>query len=92
MKNAPARPPRHHDRPAAARTYSPRPLDAADADWSPRDPVRLAQLPSHGAGPLDPHAVRRQEQILDELLRVGLDPEQALAQIHRLEAGDIWSG
>jgi ABC-type antimicrobial peptide transport system ATPase subunit len=36
--------------------------------------------------------VRRQEQILDELLRVGLDPEQALAQIHRLEAGDIWSG
>lgn len=91
MKNAPARPPRHHDRPAAGRAHSPRPLDAADADRPPRDPVRVPQ-PPHAAGPLDPHAVRRQEQILDELLRAGLDAEQAQAQIHRLEAGDIWSG
>ncbi|MGT2462496.1 hypothetical protein [Sinomonas atrocyanea] len=89
MKNAPARPPRHHDRPAAARTHSPRPLDAAD-DRPPRDPVRFPQPPPAGA--LDPQTVRRQEQVLDELLRAGLDAEQALAQIHRLEAGDVWSG
>lgn len=29
---------------------------------------------------------------MDALLRAGLDEEQALAQIQRLEAGDIWSG
>ncbi|MDQ0260727.1 hypothetical protein [Sinomonas atrocyanea] len=91
MKNAPARPPRHHDRPAAARNHSPGPFDPADSGRPPRDPVR-PQLPSHGTAALDPQAVRRREQTLEELRRAGLDMEQALAQISRLEAGDVWSG
>lgn len=89
MKNAPARPPRHHDRPAAARTHSP--FDPVDAGRPPRDPVR-PQVPAHGPAAVDPQAVRRREQTLDELRRAGLDTEQALAQIRRLEAGDVWSG
>jgi hypothetical protein len=40
----------------------------------------------------DPHVVRRKEQILRDLVRAGLDREQALAQLSRLEAGDVWSG
>lgn len=56
------------------------------------DPWRgLPPLPRE-ADPADPYAHRRQEQRLDDLIRAGLSEEQALAQLARLEAGDLWSG
>ena len=92
MKNAPARSPRHHDRSAAVRPPSHFAADASGAGSVRASAGAAPQIPAQQRGPVDPHAVRRQEQIMDALLRAGLDEEQALAQIQRLEAGDIWSG
>ncbi|GAB2738726.1 hypothetical protein [Sinomonas soli] len=59
---------------------------------APLDPWRGPPLLPRQAEPTDPNAHRRQEQRLDDLIRAGLSEEQALAQLARLEAGDLWSG
>ncbi|AMM30726.1 hypothetical protein SA2016_0021 [Sinomonas atrocyanea] len=92
MKDTQAHVPRHHTAPAAATSHTPRRHGRTERGPAPHSPWGdLPPLPPQ-ADPTDLYTPRRREQMLDDLIRAGLGEEQALAQLARLEAGDLWSG